>query len=955
MSILARRRRAPLFVLAVLFVLAPASASPVAAGEPSAAGRGEIEPTLPLGPTAWSEPELRALHRLAGDSVFAPVDRAAGRAEIERENELFLRLLEGGEEPPRLEALPDAAGVLELAERFRATGALALEVAEPGSEATGGGEVAYCGTPEAILLRSLARQADLDGELELVERVDEMLTGGLAGAEPIEAMLGPEWSLPLPETVSVPVEPVLVEPGPADLEDPGAAEPGAGRAELSLPPGYGVHRSALFAELTRSRSVFKPICDSVPGADRQLTFPVPGFTLHYKICGPSPIQQHQLENTSFVHQLPGGLTAPIRSCTSYSATCAPTVIQIIAAELGVVSRTLSVAGFPVPLGLGGTASVPVYVTGEAKSNTSYLGQIWYHLGIGLPATTTLRQVVYHEYFHLIQETFGSVHVLVWDSGLWRGPRPDYRPDAFYWQLLEGTADWAANVVASRFPRYVSGLGYSDARSTPFGSSYHPLPYGYLTERFTASRVPRFCYGCDVMLTFLRTYVQPEAWGPKALTSFLSDRGLSYPDFLDQYFWDLLSSRYHTQPAPAAARFVNRHPDNLGKIEPWDWPPGLMDAAVKDGGCTPHGVIEPAKGATGAFASRRLRVTCRTFLAASGAVYFRLPLDEKRVPSSITISAAAKLWTPPGEQPLMPQVLTDMRPQVTTVLGARFSGGEKDYRRLVAKDVRQGVSPLRLTTFEPVRNDAGIDELHVMVRNPNFLWAYGPRGLMELTLTVDAGWDDVDQDGFAGADDNCPAVWNPLQDDGDGDGAGDRCDDSDGDGSVDHWDNCPGVANPLQDDPDGDWVGTACDNCPQVSNWQQTDSDGDGEGDACAIDLTATRVAKDGRGFLVTLENLGGGTIRRWWTYSIQFSGWAWADLGSGQTARRKVELEAPLYRLVPSARWPDLELAPGSEHTFRIGRRFLDPGGHHFLMVTVDSTDAIEESDERNNSAVMVP
>jgi YVTN family beta-propeller protein len=57
-------------------------------------------------------------------------------------------------------------------------------------------------------------------------------------------------------------------------------------------------------------------------------------------------------------------------------------------------------------------------------------------------------------------------------------------------------------------------------------------------------------------------------------------------------------------------------------------------------------------------------------------------------------------------------------------------------------------------------------------------------------------------------------------------------DRDEDGRRDGVDNCPAVKNASQTDGDGDLVGTSCDNCPSVSNANQLDTDADGLGDAC---------------------------------------------------------------------------------------------------------------------------
>jgi hypothetical protein len=96
--------------------------------------------------------------------------------------------------------------------------------------------------------------------------------------------------------------------------------------------------------------------------------------------------------------------------------------------------------------------------------------------------------------------------------------------------------------------------------------------------------------------------------------------------------------------------------------------------------------------------------------------------------------------------------------------------------------------------------------------------------------------DSDMDGIPDGADNCPMLWNPSQENVDGDPRGNACD------------NCPAVANPSQLNTDGDTKGDSCDsdddndgvpdladNCPVTAYSSQLNTDGDALGDACDPD------------------------------------------------------------------------------------------------------------------------
>jgi cytosine/adenosine deaminase-related metal-dependent hydrolase len=93
--------------------------------------------------------------------------------------------------------------------------------------------------------------------------------------------------------------------------------------------------------------------------------------------------------------------------------------------------------------------------------------------------------------------------------------------------------------------------------------------------------------------------------------------------------------------------------------------------------------------------------------------------------------------------------------------------------------------------------------------------------------------DADGDGVPDAQDRCPEVYDPEQQNHDDDAYGDRCDpcplvpdsedcrhaseDIDDDGVLNDADGCPVHYDPAQEDTDGDGHNDACDPCPETSN------------------------------------------------------------------------------------------------------------------------------------------
>jgi len=456
------------------------------------------------------------------------------------------------------------------------------------------------------------------------------------------------------------------------------------------------------------------------------------------------------------------------------------------------------------------------------------------------------------------------------------------------------------------------------------------------------------------MSYLRDYLKPTAWDDKALTGFLKDKDYSFPDFLDIYFDELLSGNYKYNPRLPSMRFSNRSSANVSTRKALDWPTGMINTSrdlTKEEEKIPFHrckkpVVLSAKNATHVINDElQTEITCANTMSAAGAAYYHAKFDPDDLPSRIAINSKFTFLgnastAPPNSTP---KVLTS-RADVHAIMASRTP---HDRVHFVSK--RQGRQQLTIGTIDHVRNPHKINEMQFYIRDPYFATNYGHYAVVSNTTTITGFWDDVDHDGHNNARDNCPGTYNPMQIDWNNDKRGDACSDSDNDGIYDSKDNCRTIVNRYQMDNDNDGAGNVCDNCVDVANWRQLDENSNGIGDACEVDLEIEGFTRRDGKFFIELINNGDVKIKRWWSYDLKVQGSITSVIGNHHF-RRPVDMNAPMYRIVPVADRNRLELKPKQVERFEVLKGFLEPGHVNRLQLGIDSSNKITETDEGNNS-----
>ena len=571
--------------------------------------------------------------------------------------------------------LPNANELLDYARMYRNEGSQALIETALFNPFLSSDAISdtVCETFIPAIFLTAARKIEPDSGLDA--QVLNILTERNQDEAAIEELLGAEWSIEVPQDYVDPDDLVGGEAINLELEDNSLffddmsqqislmEEDGTLPDDISTPAGQSSNPLVIKKPIAARRNLgnhnyLDLACDKMTqnGQNNKAWFKYnlhTEFTIHYQLCGDNSITADVHENFSnTVYLMPNWSVVKLTKCTEFNSKCAPMHIQMIAADVLYQRRVFGREGYKLP----GHWNITIASDDPDKGSYALFGVI----ELNGPALTSLglRRLVFHEYFHAIQTKYGSEGAWL-GNGEITGRRADFRKNSMWWAQLESLASWASFSIGlgdNPYPTYIEnrvGGTISDARNHLFESSYHPLEYAYIAERFSlkGNKKPSSCLGCDTIKEYLNILENGYWQKSLAAVNFLlvahAGRQVynQLGNFIRDYHLDLLFSRMDRKWGTKSGdfRFLNSQAPVTNTLWPTleAWPPQiqtvphLMKSNV--GLCSDKSLFQRGN-ATQVDGKYIQGFTCSAKMSPSGAIYLDIPVDVTNLPDKIMLAA-----------------------------------------------------------------------------------------------------------------------------------------------------------------------------------------------------------------------------------------------------------------------------------------------------------------------------
>lgn len=500
------------------------------------------------------------------------------------------------------------------------------------------------------------------------------------------------------------------------------------------------------------------------------------FTIHYRLCGNHGISSDLYERIiNKVYLMPNWSVVKLERCKKFSKTCAPMYVQMIAADILYERKTFKKAGYKVP----GHWNVEISSNDPSKGASAFLGTI--KLNGAAESSRGLRNLVFHEYFHAIETMYGSEWEYLFNGNLF-GSRPSFERNTQWWSQLESLADWAPHALSygdnpwpdyydSHFERrYAYSNAVRDARNHLFESSYHPLEYGYLAERYSRNGNDKTssCLGCDSIKQYLEildgqpygarlwkhsylalyTFIEMMKTGIRPTTGYEIGSLFAFNQFSQDYHLDLLFSRMNRKWVTTSGdfRFFNRFAPKTSTLWPelTNWPPALqkVPTSMKSlfGQCTNKSKPLKRSHAQAVGAKFIHGFTCDMKMSPTGAIFLEVPLENNKLPDKIMVTGVGvklhnddiNAYRPPEGEPnyrIRPGELINGNLRIFSVPTELTAPNTLDFNETKALSLYGNMATNNAYTISLKNNHPSSNHLYLIIDYP-FLsreWLRAPNG------------------------------------------------------------------------------------------------------------------------------------------------------------------------------------------------------------------------------------